>query len=302
MPIPWRRPSGLVISALGQVPWHLRCRMPKSYHQFQHCANKDFLQKPLAAYAETHGTLKVWHGERVVYGLPATVVMTYHAGLAKKQRQSFHRQVQQAGERLRAYWNQRTRGSLEARQAGLEALRKTLRGGRYWAVTVEDSGRLVLRANRAARTLRYREHGKRLLFTTDLTLTVPEILDAYNHDKPHVEEDFRTLKASDLIRIQPIRHWTDSKIRVYALICVLALLVLKLLERTARDAGLTMSPAVLKTELEDIQQIYLEMSATTIQRVLTTRSTIQQQLFTVFDLNRYAPQSSAAVPLHLANG
>jgi transposase len=127
-------------------------------------------------------------------------------------------------------------------------------------------------------------------------------LDAYNHDKPHVEEDFRTLKASDLIRIQPIRHWTDSKIRVYALICVLALLVLKLLERTARDAGLTMSPAVLKTELEDIQQIYLEMSATTIQRVLTTRSTIQQQLFTVFDLNRYAPQSSAAVPLHLANG
>ncbi len=43
MPTPWRRPSGLVISALGQVPWHLRCRMPKSYHQFQHCANKDFL-------------------------------------------------------------------------------------------------------------------------------------------------------------------------------------------------------------------------------------------------------------------
>ena len=263
--------------------------------------HRDLLQKPLATYAETHGILKVWHGERV-YGLPATVVMTYHAGLAKKQRQSFHRHVQQAGERLRAYWNQRTRGALEARQAGLEALRKTLRGGRYWAVTVEDSGRLVLRANRAARTLRYREHGKCLLYTTDLRLTVPEILDAYNHDKPHVEEDFRTLKASDLIRIQPIRHWTDSKIRVYALICVLALLVLKLLERTARDAGLTMSPAVLKTELKDIQQIYLEMSATTIPRVLTTRSTIQQQLFTVFDLNRYAPQSSAAVPLHLANG
>ena len=264
--------------------------------------HRDLLQKPLTAYAETHGTLKVWHGKRVVYGLPATVVMTYHAGLAQKQRQSFDRQVQQAGDRLRAYGSQRTRGSLEARQARLESLRKTLRGGRYWTVTVEDSGQLVLRANRAARTLRYREHGKRLLFTTDLTLTVPEILDAYNHDKSRVEDDFRTLKAADLIRIQPIRHWTDSKIRVYALICVMALLVLKLLGRTARDAGLTMSPTVLKTELEDIQQIYLEMSTTTIQRVLTTQSTIQQQLFTVFDLNRYAPQNSAAVPLHLANG
>ena len=263
--------------------------------------HRDLLQKPLTAYSETHGTLKVWHGKRVVYGLPATVVMTYHAGLAKKQRQSFRRQVQQARDRLRAYWDQRTRGSWEARHAGLETFRKTLRGGKYWNVHSDDTGQFVCRANRATRALRYQEHGKRLLFTTDLTLTVPEILAAYNHDKPQVEDAFRTLKAPDLIRIQPIRHWTDSKIRVYALICVLALLVLKLLERTARDAGLTMSPAVLKTELEDIQEIYLEMTPTTIQRVLTTRSTVQEQLFTLFGLDRYTPQDSA-VPLHLANG
>jgi hypothetical protein len=77
------------------------------------------------------------------------------------------------------------------------------------------------------------------------------------------------------------------------LICVLALLVLKLLERTARDAGLTLSPAELKTELEDIQEIYLEMTPATIQQILITRSTVQQQLFTLFGLDRHTPQDSA---------
>lgn len=264
--------------------------------------HRDLLKKPLAAYQDTREALQVWHGQRTVLGLKATVVMTFHAGLAKKQRHALQHQIQQAHDRLQEYWDHRTRGSLEARQAGLAALQATLRGGRYWTVTVNDTGKLVWRANRAARAARYQEHGKRLLFTTDLTLTVDEILTAYNHDKPRVEDAFRTLKAPDLIRIQPIRHWTDSKIRVYALICVLALLVLKLLERNARQAELVMSPAVMKTELEDLQEIYLEMNPTTIQRVLTTPSTIQQKLFKLFDLDRYAPKESGAVPIHLTNG
>ena len=62
-----------------------------------------------------------------------------------------------------------------------------------------------------------------------------------------------------------------------------------------------MSPAVMKTELEDLQEIYLEMNPTTIQRVLTTPSTIQQKLFKLFDLDRYAPKESGAVPIHLIN-
>ncbi len=66
-----------------------------------------------------------------------------------------------------------------------------------------------------------------------------------------------------MIRIQSIRHGTDSKIRVNALICVLALLARTFWGRTACDAGLTRTPAVLQTEPEDIQQIYLEMSGDT---------------------------------------
>ncbi len=85
---------------------------------------------------------------------------------------------------------------------------------------MNDQDHLQLRANRATRATRHQEHGKRVRFSTDQSLTVEAILSAYNRDKVQVEDNFRFLKAPDLVRIQPLRHWTDSKIRVYALVCV----------------------------------------------------------------------------------
>ena len=175
-------------------------------------------------YRQIVGDLRVWSGPRTVYGLEATVVLTYHAGLAARQRRAFDRQIDKAQLRLTTYWADRKRGSLDDRIEGLIRLQKQIRGGRYWQVTVETDGTLRLRADQAARARRRAEFGKRLLFTTDRSRTIEDILAAYNHDKPQIEGDFRLLKAADCLRIQPIRHWTDSKIRVYALICVLSLL------------------------------------------------------------------------------
>ncbi len=265
--------------------------------------HRDLLRKPLTQYRQTVGDLRVWSGPREVYGLDATVVLTYHAGLAARQRRAFDRQLTLARVRLTTYWADRKRGAMADRTRGLIALQKKLRGGRYWHVTVESNGTLRLRAHQAARALHRAEFGKRLLFTTDRTRSVEDILVAYNHDKPQIEHDFRLLKAADCLRIQPIRHWTDSKIRVYALICVLSLLVLKLLVRTVDNTGLHMSGDVLRRELTDIEAIYLEMAPGQIRRLLTQQSTVQKQLFDVLELGKYAPNGAAAtVPLHIAKG
>ncbi len=48
--------------------------------------------------------------------------------------------------------------------------------------------------------------------------------------------------------------------------------------RTVAEHQLGMSALVLKQALTDIQEIYLQINPTTLHRVLTTRSTIQQQL------------------------
>ena len=264
--------------------------------------HRDLLRKPLRQYRQIMGDLQVWSGPRTVYGLDATVVLTYHAGLATRQRRVFDRQIAKAQTQMTTYWADRKRGSMDDRIRGLTRLKKQIRGGRYWQVSVETDGTLRLRADQAARALRRAEFGKRLLFTTDRSRSVEDILAAYHHDKPQIEGDFRLPKAVDCLRIQPIRHGTDSKIRVYALICVLSLLVLKLLSRTLDTAELHMSPDVLRTELADIEAVYWEMAPGHIRRVLMQRSTVQQQIFDILGLGPYDPsRASATVPFHTFN-
>jgi transposase len=252
--------------------------------------HRRLLAIPVEQYSGTSGELRVWSERREVYGLPARVVMTYNEKLARRQRQTFERHLQRARAALEAYWQEHQGMKREKLIEGLERVTRQQRGGRYWKVQLDEQGRLVLRADTEARQLRYREFGKRLLFSTRLEMTPEEILQTYNRDKSQIEDDFRHLKDPDLVRFQPLRHWTDSKIRVYALIGVLALLVIQLLVYKAAQAGLGMSAAVLEEELRDIREVYLFYGPGHIQRLLTSLSAIQARLFEVLGLAAFAPQ------------
>ena len=85
----------------------------------------------------------------------------------------------------------------------------------------------------------------------------------------------------------PAYHWTDSKIRVHAFVCVIALLLLKLLSYEAREAGLEMSTKILVEELKDIRIVILAYSKRKVTRKVTKMSPIQQRLFDLFELQRF---------------
>ena len=103
------------------------------------------------------------------------------------------------------------------------------------------------------------------------------------------------MKSPDLIRFQPLRAWTDTKIRIYALICILTLLVLRIMEMKARSSGL--STKALCTELADIREVILVYSPRNAQRKITSLSTIQQQLFQAFDLDALVKTAGSGVGL-----
>jgi transposase len=153
---------------------------------------------------------------------------------------------------------------------------------------------VVLRADTPARRTYKLALGKRLLFSTRQSMSAAEVLATYNRDKQQVEDDFRTLKSPDLIRFAPVRHWTDSKIRVYALVCVLALLVIKLMVRKAQAAGIDVSQSVLATELSDIREAYILYGPNRVQRQLTEMSRVQHLLYDALGLAALAPSSEAA--------
>ena len=96
--------------------------------------------------------------------------------------------------------------------------------------------------------------GRRILFTDNHEWATEEIILAYR-SQHHVEAAFRTMKNPYFVGWEPMYHWTDQKIRVHALYCVMALTLAGLLHREARRAGLDLSLEAVCEELSSICEI-----------------------------------------------
>ena len=81
-----------------------------------------------------------------------------------------------------------------------------------------------------------RSHGRNVIVTDNRDWTTAEIIRA-STDRWEIESNFRLTKDDDLVAVQPIRHWTDSKIRCHLLTCVVALTYLRRLERKLKANG-----------------------------------------------------------------
>jgi len=71
--------------------------------------------------------------------------------------------------------------------------------------------------------------GKNIIVTDNHGWTTEEIVSA-SLDRYRIEQQFRMSKAGCHIRINPMFHWTDDKIRCHLLTCIIALAGLRLLE------------------------------------------------------------------------
>jgi transposase len=71
--------------------------------------------------------------------------------------------------------------------------------------------------------------GKTIIVTDNHDWSTEDIVVA-SLDRCRIEKQFRASKASCHVRVNPMFHWTDSKIRCHLLTCLIALSVLRLLE------------------------------------------------------------------------
>ena len=199
-----------------------------------------------------------------LWGEERTLVVLRSERLREGQIRGLH---QQLAKRMRA---------LAAITAGLDAPR----GGRGARAGLERRVAEVLRGQHLRRLLRvdiveeqgrwrlatwvdadeYRRltaerFGLRIVMTDREDLTTAEIITAYR-GQSGAERAFRDMKDPEGLTLRPQYHWTDQKLRVHAFCCVLAFLVLKLLERQARRGGLRVrSPRALLRALEAIREV-----------------------------------------------
>lgn len=98
--------------------------------------------------------------------------------------------------------------------------------------------------------------GRTLIITTRERWTAKEIVEAY-WSQNSIENAFKDLKHQDYLHWQPEYHWTDQKIKVHGLYCILALLLATLSHKTVSEQGIEISLPKMLDELSKIREVAL---------------------------------------------
>jgi transposase len=125
--------------------------------------------------------------------------------------------------------------------------------------------------------------GKTILFTDRENWTNEDIIGAYR-GQSEIEGAFRLMKADEYLHWQPMHHWTDSKIRVHAFYCVLALLLVSVLTKKLHDEGLSMQPEKILDALTEMDETLLAYSSKTKPTTRVTYTKLKPKQKRIFDI------------------
>jgi len=253
-----------------------------------------FLRIPLHDYTESVGPNRVHRRRGKVFEKERTVIITFHPKLYERQKKTLQARLEKASLELKRRFKEEQskkeyRHKPEVLLKQYEAYLK--KKGLHCLLGVKIRGnRLILR--KALRSFRKREKsfGKTILFSDRDELSSQQIIDAY-HGKNVLEENFKFLKDRHYLHFEPVYHWTDQKIKVHALTCVLGLILVKLLLYRISQANLSMSLPVLMEELKDMKKIILVYPQGQVKEKLSKLSSIQKELFHLFNLSKYIDSS-----------
>lgn len=292
------------LGSIRDSPYHVIGSLVPSQH-------RDLLNIPLKKFAELDdprldGVL-AHRTEKTVFGRDWTIVVTRSEGLLSGQLRGIgqhldkrKKQFLELRRKLRASQKPGAKGKGYTRQS-LEAHADKLSRGQYLKDLLDievrdDGGKLAIFFRKKPWVLDQlirKVLGKRILFTDNHDWTTEQIVLGYR-SQHHVEAAFRQMKDHFFVSFEPIRHWTDQKIRVHAFICVLALTLASLLRREVANHRIALSIDALLDQLQGIQEV-VNLYAVAgdnggrprARRVLTRRSRLQDQLFRHLELGRF---------------
>jgi transposase len=254
--------------------------------------------------------VEIYRTEKKVFGRTHTVLVTFNRNLLDGQLQGLTASLNKARRKLRDLQQQLKRwreGKVKGKAPALESVRKQVQ-----TICSAQFVKLILKAEvcivRKGLELTYStdraaldrlcqvQFGKTILFTDNADWSDEDIVLAYR-SQYHIENAFRQMKNPHFLGWSPMYHWTDSKIQVHAFYCVLALLLTSLLQRELARQGEELSVNRILEELGGIQETLIVYPRRQGQRqhttatCLTRMSALQDRLFSLLDLKRYAPPS-----------
>ncbi len=241
----------------------------------------ELLELPLEEYHGKYQDFNYFSLERKVFDIDAKLVLTYNDKLARKQKYSLDRGIEKLQRKIEAKWFEYKKEPVKVPK-GIKNILSGSRYGKYLDVSCKKK-KPIFSLNYDSIAKKETTFGKILLFSSNLDMESSNIIEQY-HSKDKVEKGFKLLKDPDLIRWQPIRHWTDTKIRAFAFCCVMSLIVMKVMELKLNKANLKMSHSVLKMELNDLKKIIMVYNKNEAAIEISHQSTVQKKLWDIFKL------------------
>ena len=253
--------------------------------------------------------VEVYRTEKKVFGRPHTVLVTFNQHLFDGQMQGLtaslnkaRRKLRELQQQLRRWREGQVKGGKRPTLAGVQNQVRAICSAQHLksifkAEVKEVGGGLELSFgtdSAALDRLCRLQLGKTILFTDNADWSDEQIVLAYR-SQYHIEDAFKQMKNPHFLHWSPMFHWTDSKIRVHAFYCVLALTLSSALQREIWQKGEPLSINRLLEELRGIQETLLIYPRRQGQRqnrtatCLTRMNPLQQRLFSLLDLQRYAP-------------
>ena len=270
----------------------------------------DLLEVPARRYQPLQGgrlqDVRAYRTTKSIYGQQRTIVVTHNDNLLHGQLQGLTVALDKARGKLRDLQSKlrrrregRTRGGKAPTVASIRKQAQDALLGQHvkavLKVEVTDAKvpTLSFTTDQAALSRLIDKHlGKTILFTDNDDWTNEDIVLGYR-SQHHVEDAFRQMKHPHYLGWQPMYHWTDTKIRVHAFTCVLALTLSSLLQRTLHHNGIDLSLPRIFELLGGIRETLVlypkkrGQRQPSTARALSTLSPEQGQLLDALNLRSY---------------
>lgn len=209
--------------------------------------------------------LRAYRATGCYWGQERTVILTYNPATARKQSYIFEEKLADIREELLAMRARVREGAPHWRDADrireryVSLCERLHVSSSLYELTFEETSsglRMEFKKNRYEAARRVALFGKNMIVTDNSDWTTEDIVRA-SLDRRGVEDCFRASKDDDLIGVQPIRHFTDSKIRCHFFCCVAALTYLRMLEKRLADAGVRRTAADVMEDLNHLHSVLM---------------------------------------------
>ncbi len=290
---------------LDQMQLHYVGSLPPAQHE-------DLLKVPLTDFVELEGRrlagVKAYRTTKTVFGKKRTIVMTWNPRLLRGQEAALLTYLEKKCRALReiqlrlqhlpqqkpAVQSRTTIETVEREVCSLLTRKEIKQCIIYQVGKAQGLPTLTFQIDSdAVQRLRHNLYGRNIIVTDQDAWSNEDIVLSYR-GQYKLEQQFKNMKDHHALCWWPRFHWTDQKIRVHAFYCVLALLLLSLLQRKLAGSGLDITIPAMINELRDIQECTQIVRAqdTEVMRTTTTLSklnTVQEKMYHAINLDQWVP-------------